>query len=470
MLCSYLANLSPRHSSHFRRTRPGAHVSFEFAVSLEHKNGPVLRLPTAQYGIVLSVHNEAKSLRHTLRPLLQLTTGFWDLVMMLDDTNDNSAEVIAAELASYATRPVGLRFSTRRLISARVLRAGAPGLFEVAALNVGFQLLAPTEYYVALQADMLLGEVGWNHFLSLPLRQYRDLFVISGRCAHGYPTGSVAVDAAGMCSRRFFWRLSKQELSTARASGVFVRDSANIGPFLVRADAMQALGFFDEAHYHLGGGFEHDLCVRGFALLGLRSGYFAIDVYTEQDWRVTPRSGALSRKRVVADKEMLGIIPSGSFEHTREALSLPRRSEVRAVSVGLCQKSVDACVLSRGEKPVPASRVLNLVAFTTCEESRPFNESCMLHYYVDELKMLMRAAADEKVQIWRSENGFAVTPVFAEAAMSTFPSNIDATILMHEVTSWSTQLESYIKKARKLYPLAPVVVLLTKVWKVTQGS
>eukprot|EP00966_Prymnesium_polylepis_P065549 1521161-Prymnesium_polylepis.1 len=253
-----LANVTPIHNSPYRRERPPAVARLEFAVALElvvAANAP----PEVEYGIVLSAHNEATALRSTLRPLLQLTAGVWALVVVLDDTSDDSAAVVGAKLASHAARPPAERVPTRRLASAQVLRVAAPGLYEVAALNLGMRLLSPRGFYVMLQADMLLGEVGWNHWLSLVPRQHADVFVVSGRCAHDYPlTHGGQSPMAGQCSRRFFERLANA--SAVRREGAHVRDSANIGPYLVRADAMRALGFFDEQRYHLGSGFEHDLC------------------------------------------------------------------------------------------------------------------------------------------------------------------------------------------------------------------
>ena len=92
-LRNVLTNLTLRHPSPYRRTRPSAAVALEFAVGFERvlslntvPNEEVLgqrdqggMIPTAEYAVVLSAHNEATALRTTLRPLLQLTVGTWEL-------------------------------------------------------------------------------------------------------------------------------------------------------------------------------------------------------------------------------------------------------------------------------------------------------------------------------------------------------------------------------------------------------
>ena len=90
----------------------------------------------------------------------------------------------------------------------------------------------------------------------------------------------------------------------------------------------------------------------------------------------------------------------------------------------------------------------------------------MLDYYLDELRAFAHAAAGSKVQLWRTVEGVPVAPLFAEAAMATLPSAIDATLLMHEVTSFSGILETSIRRALTLFPSVPVVVMMNKVWKV----
>ena len=100
LLHALLTNLTLRHPSPYRRTRPSAALTLEFAVSFERlatrknaraeheqaerqqrrgEQGEGGVTPAAEYAVVLSAHNEATALRATLRPLLQLTVGAWEL-------------------------------------------------------------------------------------------------------------------------------------------------------------------------------------------------------------------------------------------------------------------------------------------------------------------------------------------------------------------------------------------------------
>ncbi|KAL1520758.1 hypothetical protein AB1Y20_022324 [Prymnesium parvum] len=502
----HLTNVTPIHPTPYHRARPSASVRLEFAVVFEQTDvGEVEQLLDSEYAIVISTHNEAIGLRSTFRPLLQLTVGSWQLVMILDDSNDDSARVVASELLAHASRPR----TPRQLVCARVLRAASPGLYEVAALNLGMRLLSPRGFYILLQADMLLGEPGWNRLLSLPLRQYADLFVVSGRCAHDYPLGQLTSNSsrtpptAGRCSRKFFSRI--KNVSAAREAGAAVRDSANIGPFVVRGDAMRSLGFFDEQRYHLGGGFEHDLCVRGFGLLGLRAAYYAIDVYTRQEWRVTPRSGALRPDRVAATQALLGVDASGAYESSAEALALPRRHDLRQVDLGRCSLSVDGCapppeperdaspsreqgvgalgeVHARSSASEEASgrqheEPIYVVVFTLkCEGSEPFNSSCFaMSYYETEMHAYALASVSAGIRLFRHTTRGPVAPIFGEATASVAKSAVRAVWLMHEIANagsskWRehrSPLELALLRASSLYPCAPAVVMVTKVWKDT---
>ena len=185
---------------------------------------------------------------------------------------------------------------------------------------------------------------------------------------------------------------------------------------------------------------------------GLAAAYFAIDVFTRQEWRVTPLSGALRPERVAAAQALLGVAPHGAFEHSTEARSLPRRLERRDVNLGFCLTDVDACVRPAGVAPPVAPSAgdmagtvnvtgqpppRHVVVFTLrCDGTRPFNSSCFaMDYYAGEMRELSRAAAASGLHLWRHGEHGPVAPLFGEALASMDAVRIDAVWLMHEIAN-----------------------------------
>lgn len=236
------------------------------------------------YSIVMAVHNGAVALAASLPPLLALSTGVGELLVMMDLCTDGTFATIKHTLGdSHGPRSFAQSPGVQRV---RVWNHVFASLFEAAAENMLMAASEPTSWYISVQPDMVTLEFGWNAELARPAEVYSDVFAVSGSCAHAFGamqdtnsrTFREAIKAryersgnrtfnhwsAGRCTQKSARpatpRSKSSHLAIDKATRAtnnetmmlnaakrmfHVRETANRGPLLLHAERARAVRFFD---------------------------------------------------------------------------------------------------------------------------------------------------------------------------------------------------------------------------------
>jgi glycosyltransferase involved in cell wall biosynthesis len=258
-----------------------------------------------QFSILVNAFNPSSKLRLVIVQLLKLTTSPYELIINFDGCTDDSYAVARDVIARSSSWPVcpyavdsldtgrvwqqGINitgnqgdigfecvFQPPSLVRLRFINTSGVGLFATASDNMKM-LASRSPFYILVDDDQLMTVFGWNEKLAYPLKRWPQVFSVSMRCAHGYPTAgqlfgpkcsdSLAVQAHSRNSRCFF----------------FEADSGNRGPLIIRASYLQTLGYLDEVHYMgvITQYDDHELNWRAYHQRGWISGFLPID-YTEE--------------------------------------------------------------------------------------------------------------------------------------------------------------------------------------------
>lgn len=170
-------------------------------------------------------------------------------------------------------------------------------MFECQAENLAFSTSPLAEFYVSVQADMMVLEKGWNEILALPAVAFEDVFSVSGHCAHNLrnPPNFTSASASATDSPLNGWhnighcmpndlKRYKNYTSTSfkfydyfgnTLRNFFVRDSSNRGPLIMRGAMLRSLGFFDEMNW-LNGNDDHDIHIRAYLEGRWVTGFFEL--------------------------------------------------------------------------------------------------------------------------------------------------------------------------------------------------
>lgn len=258
------------------------------------------------FSIHLNVFNREIQVRTTLVQLLKLTRDPWELIVGVDGATDKSLAVIDEVLDSYfrgwpscgkraldvmvnssEAWPRGSTASSVGDIGAACILDGAPpsslvrvvivsviatGLQETFVNNVQMRLAAasaqPAEFFVLLQDDQFMTVPGWNIWLAHPARTFSDVFSVTMRCVHSWPSEN---DYVGARCQDLFGIAGPRAMEDGAPPGHWrfsVRDSGNRGPLLLRGSRVRELGFLDEVHFagHWtpAGGDDHELNKRAY--------------------------------------------------------------------------------------------------------------------------------------------------------------------------------------------------------------
>ena len=233
----------------------------------------------AEYAVVVSLHNHAGIVTETIGSLLSKTWGSFEIVLVFDDCSDDSLSEVHQLIKTWLASSDFTDMQCKSSILTRIRCIVQPSsVWETSSDNLGMRVSQPTGYYLLVQADMVIHEPGYNLKLSVPTEVYNDLFAISARCSHNLVSRTLSDAAVG------------QPLNNASAANVknwvFVRDTVNRGPLLLRADRMCTLGFFDEHNFFLGDD-DHNLMLRAFVAQGWKSGYFHVDFVSPMEYGAT---------------------------------------------------------------------------------------------------------------------------------------------------------------------------------------
>ena len=294
-----------------------------------------------RFAVVLSAHDAEHVIGQNVEALLKLTTGLWELIVLLDACRDGSEAAVRAALLRGLERAG----SAGGLVRARVVRL-PDAVWETSSDNVGMQMAHPgVEWYMMVQADIEVGERGWNARLALPGGIWGDVWAISGRAAHNAARGRYE-DTPGfnMTPGRDLDVMPTPEFLAAAAGKFYIRDALNRGPVALRANVTRALGFLNERDFHLGRD-EHELMLRAYVDMGLRCGYYAVGFAmpardgasrrkgrksgrSPRDWAyLVYRLGRKQRSKAAANAIALGALPHWNEERAVPADALPAAME-----------------------------------------------------------------------------------------------------------------------------------------------
>lgn len=210
--------------------------------------------------IVMPVYNAAEALKQSLPALLEKTSGNWEMVLILDGCYDNSLDV--------AQKNIQEKFGKSTCQRIRVVVQNT-AVWETSCDNLGMRISTPRDAYILIQSDNIITENSWNERMWQKMTEHKNIFAISGRCAHNFDQ----TRKAGRCSED----ISKPLHTDVNMNRLYIRETANRGPLMMRANVTQDLGFLDEKRFFLEND-DHDL-MRRASKLGYKAGYLPIGLY-----------------------------------------------------------------------------------------------------------------------------------------------------------------------------------------------
>ena len=224
------------------------------------------------YSIILTVWNQEKAIERVLNGLLSYTNESWELIVVFDQCRDNSIIIVEKIIKNAIRLCHGYRdlCINPSLTHIRLINHPA-AVFETSANNIALRATHPfTQYFVIVQDDQIMTHHGWNSLLSAPVRLWRDIFSVSGRCAHSLWSSSAFV---GRCHSDIDNPLL---LNLEERCSFHIRDTNNRGPLLLHAARTRFLGYFDEFNLYLGED-EHDLNFRAYIHRRWLAGFMPLD-------------------------------------------------------------------------------------------------------------------------------------------------------------------------------------------------
>lgn len=230
--------------------------------------------------IILTIHDKERSLRDLLKLLIKNTSSLCDeIVIIFDGCTDNS-------YASFES----IEDQLSKRFSIRVL--STPDVWEVKANNIGMKD-AKNKLAIIIQDDMHIMQKNWDRILHKTLNR-TGVFSVSGRDVHDFRFKSALLFATSVKGRDFPLGQSGTFLGDLVAlwlrrlnlywifmywNPTYFGLCANRGPWLVRLDLFEKLGYLDErfAPFELD---DIDICCRAYKYFGLLNA--ATPIYYEE--------------------------------------------------------------------------------------------------------------------------------------------------------------------------------------------
>ena len=230
----------------------------EIEIFLDSGNIPKL-------SIVIPIHNQQTILKRVLNSVILKTKQPFELILIFDGCTDNSKALAINEITQ-----------TENLYRVTFI-TNTNGVFETSCDNQGF-MISRSEFIIEIQADMIIEEDGYDILLCKPLIQYPDMIAVSARCCHHMIDHTKGVGKLGM--------LVEHPHTIKDRSKVFLSQTCNRGPLILRKSMLVELDYLDEEHYALGDD-EHDLFARAWVKKKWRTGFFPIEYTSSIEWGST---------------------------------------------------------------------------------------------------------------------------------------------------------------------------------------
>lgn len=302
------ANHSKFHSRQFPCSTPAGFAGVPYCEMNLHQNFELIKRPSVmsnqsqpillsgmtlygnapEYSLVIAVYNQEGVVGRHLDLILNNTVGWWELIIVMDGCIDNSKQEVIESVQDwhYAHRQCNFdSCSPGCLVRFQIIDQQTP-VDETSANNIGMRAADPrASFFVLLQPDMFIFELGWNVALSLPMKMWDDVFSVSARCAHNF-NGDASV---GLCGQNVDTGFKSISLSMRQT--FHVRQTNNRGPLLLNATRTIRLGYLDEVSFHRGDD-DHDLNSRAWFFGRWVSGFYPVL------FRAPLKDGATRRPKV----------------------------------------------------------------------------------------------------------------------------------------------------------------------------
>lgn len=232
------------------------------------------------YSIILTVHNKDYLIFEVLKRITNFTTGIYEINVVVDGCSDNSEQIIDNFILQHKNVKIN-KFNTN-------------DVFETTANNVGLKN-SSGEFCVIVQDDMLINEHGWNERLHKPIKQYSDIFAVTGRHSHNwvYNINSIhenMIENLDNCWCDILIATDIAGRENIDRDTFAIRDSVNRGPLLIKHEILQKVNYLDESFAPQDMD-DHDLCYRVYKQTGLMAGCFWLDIISEPSWGGTRKNG-----------------------------------------------------------------------------------------------------------------------------------------------------------------------------------
>jgi glycosyltransferase involved in cell wall biosynthesis len=220
---------------------------------------------TYDYSIVMPIHNQEAIIIDNLKSILNFTVGSNEIILILDACDDNTKDLVIELFESLIDYK-----DLRRVI---ICSSDVP-LFETICDNIGFRL-ACGKWFLEIQADMTMVEMGYNLRLTIPFYLSNSIIAVSGRCCHNI----IETESIG----KYYQDIEKSvhQLGIDR-NFFYVNEVCNRGPLLLSASKTREMGYLDETNFFLDYS-EMDLMLRAYDKKEWICGYVPIDFFSPLD-------------------------------------------------------------------------------------------------------------------------------------------------------------------------------------------
>lgn len=232
----------------------------------------VLRDDIPTFSLVIPIHNQGGIIHDVLLKVFIHTHGLYDLFLILDGCTDNTRTEVLKALETKL--PAELCQLT--------VVSNPEGIFETSCDNLGF-VNARGKYIVEIQADMQIQTSNYNVLLAMPLEIYPDLIAVSGRCCHNLIPPYQGLGKLGSKIEE------PHNLPFDRYNQIFLSQTVNRGPLVLRKSMVEELGYLDEYNFVLEND-EHDLFYRAWLHKKWRTAFYPVEVYSPMSWGSTRKA------------------------------------------------------------------------------------------------------------------------------------------------------------------------------------
>eukprot|EP01083_Nonionella_stella_P105197 302470_1 len=293
------------------------------------------------YSIIVTVYDYMNVADLVIESILKLSRGKYELIVVLDAVDDESILNLTqsirhfnydCSLDAFAASSISKEYLIQNTLIheycvdykhklewqytcgwlQRIVLIRAWGIWEASSNNLGMCLSSHhTKFYIHVQDDMQMTQIGWNLNTILPLAIFtNDLFSVSARC--GAPiqnvfAGKVTAKLWKMMDKNVAQKHGKIETRKPRSIGrcggdidkplklakynktiVYERSHSNRGPYAVNASNMRDIGYLNEKSFKLSF-VVGELHLRSLTFLHKHSAFFPLQFRADMSWGGTRR-------------------------------------------------------------------------------------------------------------------------------------------------------------------------------------